>query len=278
MRVHSPKVSRVSFTSEDGPQFFYDNEEKRLWKFNVSSREFHPYKGELHIRDGQVVLGKAPASKPICVDTVLDDAIPATQPLKKAKVGAGVGFQADVPVTQPDTLLDDDVPATQLDKKPRVGAGGAAPPWVISERGLDAALVGLIVPTPEGQQQVARRLTTYTLQDWPIIDNNRVLPANFDGEHHAVFIRLPEEALPRGDVPMKGRHNFTVTGANGAAVQIQLQNKLFRALALPGGGRFQVKHDDGTSTKPNVTFATHSTVQGAWQVMLEKLGATHLDD
>ena len=245
----------------------------------MSSREFHPYKGEFYISDGQVVLGKAPASKLTCVDTLLDDAVPATQP----DTLRGKRPRVDVPATQPDTSLDDAVPATQPDtllgKRPRVGAGGAAPPWVISEPSLDAALVGLDVPTPEGQQQVAKRLTTYTLQDWPIIDHNRVLPANFDGEHRAVFIRLPEEALPRGDGPMsRGRHNFTVTGANGAAVQIQLQNKLFRALALPGGGRFQVKHEDGTSTKPNVTFATHSTVQGAWQVMLEKLGATHLDD
>jgi hypothetical protein len=262
----------------------------------VSSREFHPYKGEFYISDGQVVLGKAPASNRICVDTLLDDDIPAKQPVKKAKVGSVVGFQADVPATQPDTVLDDAVPATQPDtllddavpatqpdtllgKRPRVGAGGAAPPWVISEPDLDAALVGLSAPTPDGQQQVAKRLTTYTVQDWPIVDHDRVMPANFDGEHRAVFIRLPEAALPRGDVTMsRGRHNFTVTGANGAAVQVQLQNKLFRALAWPGGGRFQVKHEDGTSTKPNVTFATHSTVQGAWQVMLEKLGATHLDD
>jgi hypothetical protein len=71
VRIHSTKVSRVSFTSEDGPQFFYDNEEKRLWKFNVSSREFHPYKGDFPLRDGQVVLGKAPASEHIWVDTVL---------------------------------------------------------------------------------------------------------------------------------------------------------------------------------------------------------------
>ena len=164
-------------------------------------------------------------------------------------------------------------------KRPRVSAGGSKPSWVMNEEVLDAGLsAGAPLATPASQSQLAKKAHAHTIADWPVVDSKRKMLPNLDPEHKKLYIRLPNEAMPTGDEQRRGKHNYSVTGANGVVVQVQMQNKCFRAMNMKDGVKFPLKDAEGVSTKPNVMFSQHATLQAAWAAVLEKLGVAHLDD
>ena len=83
--------------------------------------------------------------------------------------------------------------------------GIEAPPGMPSFiQPLDMSAVGVVTPGMQTGMVAARRtVVKWNVENLPIVDDSRIMPANFDPQHLAVFVRLPEAALPQK--PSKGK-------------------------------------------------------------------------
>ena len=151
-------------------------------------------------------------------------------------------------------------------KRPRTAELG--PPSFAQDvvEGLIAKPPGVVTPTV--QQGVADVITdkaagksSYDILQEPIPDPQRSIPDNIDSTVHDEFMRLPNDALPKG--PCTGKFNFTVT-AGGGKVEVSMKDK-----------KFQIKHFADRTIKvknPSIPWRD-AGVDKAWHNCLARMAS-----
>ena len=106
------------------------------------------------------------------------------------------------------------------------------------------------------------------LEQFPIVNAARAMPASCDQACFPAWIRLPDQALPRIGAPMTGKHNYTLhSPTSNAVVEVQLLQKLFYLKKKGDGGRWT--KEDGS---PTVPWIGSGGVLQAWDVVTAKSG------
>ena len=140
------------------------------------------------------------------------------------------------------------------------GSGSERPPWKRQRRitskstrpnvappdflvpSSDALSASMPIATPGAQHNIVEKKSKKAsdaaglLASFPIVDESRVLPENFDENCDVAYARIPEAALPQG--PCRGTANYTIKDASLPkelnVVEIQLLSKSFYIKKMNG--------------------------------------------
>jgi hypothetical protein len=159
-------------------------------------------------------------------------------------------------------------------KRSRTGHLGERP----EPEGLDEAMEGVgEVPAVSSHGQACMAAAAreklpggakaWSLEDQPLVDPSRVVPANFEEKYHPAFLRLPAACLPKPDARLVGKANFTIYDMESRAVQIQLNNKVFFIVKKSGGAKWVGKTDGS----PQVPWSAGANIADSWRMLVEKL-------
>jgi hypothetical protein len=126
--------------------------------------------------------------------------------------------------------------------------------------------------TAAGQSKVHTepkdKARAWCLDDLPVVDESRVVPANFDMKVHTAYLRLPSVCLPVEGASLKGKMNYTIYDETGRAVQVQLDNRVFFIKKSEG----KVVWDRKLLGSPQVTWSAAGSMDEVWDVVVGKMG------
>jgi hypothetical protein len=177
--------------------------------------------------------------------------------------GAGVDM-APVPFGEAEPGHDDKSRTGHLGQRP----GQVDLPALVAA----AAAEGIPGVTAAGQSKVhtepKEKTRAWCLDELPVVDDSRVVPANFDMKVHSAYLRLPSVCLPAEGVSLKGKSNYTLYDGAGRAVQVHLANRIFFITKTEGS----VVWDRKLLGSPQVSWSAAGSIDEVWDMVVVKIG------